>query len=283
MSVPPGPARCLSVVLALLVAGSAPVHGQARLVSHYSIAIAGISIGRGELAADVGEYGYAAKGSGRASGFLRILVSGQAQVTARGRLVDGRPAPAAFTASLEDENERTAVEMTFENGGVKSLQAESSAPAADRLPVTAEHRLNVGDPVSAMLVPAHEGLTPAACGRILHIFDGHRRYDLALSYKRIDTAKAGGYQGPVLVCAVTLRPIAGHRPGSALVKYLTGGREMELWLAPITGTRLLGPYRLSVANLVGDLVIAATSYEVIPSASVEWPLRRSIAPEPPSK
>jgi hypothetical protein len=64
-----------------------------------------------------------------------------------------------------------------------------------------------------------------------------------------------------VVCAIAFRPIAGHRAGSALVKYLSGGRDLELWLAPLAGTSVLGPYRLSVANLIGNLVIEAVGYE----------------------
>jgi hypothetical protein len=282
MFAPAGPARCLSVAFAVILAAATPAFGQTRLVSQYSISIAGITIGQGELTADVDVDGYVAQGSGRASGFLRILVSGQAQVSARGRLIEGRPAPTAFSARLDDENEHSAVAMTFDHGSVKALEAETSLPASDRVPVTAEYRRDVSDPVSALLVPAADGLAPAACQRTLHIFDGQRRYDLMLSYKRVDTAKAAGHTGSVVVCAVALKPIAGHKPGSALVKYLTGGRELELWLAPIAGTRLLGPYRLSVANLIGDLVIAATSYETI-SSSAPLPLRPSIAPDTSAK
>jgi hypothetical protein len=269
----------VAAIAALLAAG-VPACGQTRLAAQYSISIAGITIGHGELVADMDPDGYVAHGSGRASGFLRVLVGGQAQVSARGHLVDGRPVPAAFSTRLDDENEHSVVAMTFEGGNAKVVEAESSLPASDRTPVTAEHRLDVSDPVSALLVPVVEGLAPAACQRTLRIFDGQRRYDLVLSYKRIDTAKAAGYTGSVLVCAVALKPIAGHKPGSALVKYLTGGRELELWLAPIIGTRLLGPYRLSVANLIGEMVIAATSYDI---TSSPLPLRPSIAPEPPAR
>jgi hypothetical protein len=280
MSVPPGLARRMSVAIALILAGAASASGETRLSAQYSIAIAGITIGRGELAAEFNDDGYAARGSGRASGFLRILVNGQAQVSARGRLIDGRPSPTTFNATFEDENERTIVAMTLENGTVKSLQADSSVPAADRVPVTDEHRLDVSDPVSALLVPSRDALAPSACERTLPIFDGHRRYDLALAYKRVDVARAAGYQGAVIVCAATLKPIAGHKPGSPLIKYLTGGRELELWLAPIAGTNLLGPYRLSIANLIGDLVVAATNFDAIAQVQGMPPLRPSITTEP---
>ena len=72
---------------------------QSKLTAQYTIAVAGISIGRGDLAAEVGVDRYAAVGGGRASGFLRILLSGEGSVTARGRLVDGHPVPVNFGAS----------------------------------------------------------------------------------------------------------------------------------------------------------------------------------------
>jgi hypothetical protein len=98
-----------------------------------------------------------------------------------------------------------------------------------------------------------------ACQRTLPIFDGRRRFDLTLSFKRLDQVKAKGYAGPAVVCAVAFKAIAGHRVGSPLVKYL-GGREIELTLAPIGGTRLLAPFRLSIANMLGDIVVEATAF-----------------------
>ena len=41
----------------------------------------------------------------------------------------------------------------------------------------------------------------------------------------------------------------------------TGGRDIELTLAPIAGTRLLAPFRLSIANMLGNMVIEATEFE----------------------
>jgi hypothetical protein len=116
-----------------------------------------------------------------------------------------------------------------------------------------------------LLVPAAESgdlLASSACQRNLPIFDGRRRYDLKLAFKQMEKVKAEkGYQGPVLVCSVTFQPIAGHRTNSALVKYLSQGRDIELWLAPIAGTRVLAPFRLSVTNIVGNIVIQASQFQ----------------------
>ena len=70
-----------------------------------------------------------------------------------------------------------------------------------------------------------------------------------------------GHAGPVVVCSISYEPIAGHRASNPLVKYLSEGREMEMALAPITGTRLLAPFRLSVVSMLANVVIEANRFE----------------------
>jgi hypothetical protein len=155
------------------------------------------------------------------------------------------------------------------------LVAEAAADAKERVPVTEAHRLGVLDPLSALLIPVGGTggvLTAEACQRSLPVFDGRRRYDLKLAFKRTDKVKADkGYQGAAVVCSLVFQPIAGHRPGSALVKYLSQGRDMELWLAPIAGTRILAPFRLSITNLVGNIVINAGKFETVAQIGPKTP------------
>jgi hypothetical protein len=107
-----------------------------------------------------------------------------------------------------------------------------------------------------------EGLSEEACQHTLPIFDGNQRYDLKLAFKRTDKMKAEkGYAGPVVVCSLRYEPIAGHRASAALVKYLSEGREMEIALAPIAGTRLLAPFRVSVVSTLANLLIEANRFE----------------------
>ena len=111
-----------------------------------------------------------------------------------------------------------------------------------------------------------DGLTEAACQRTLSVFDGRRRFDLKLAYKRMDKVKAEkGYAGPVVVCAVTFQPDGGASQLEHMVKYLSGGREIEMALAPIAGTRLLAPFRMSIASMLGNLVVQARRFEVLTS------------------
>jgi Protein of unknown function (DUF3108) len=105
------------------------------------------------------------------------------------------------------------------------------------------------------------------CRQTLPIFDGQQRYDLKLAFKRMDKVTAErGYAGPVVVCSVSYEPIAGHRPSTRLIKYLSEGREMEITLAPIAGTRLLAPFRMLVESALANLVIEANQFEVTAQA-----------------
>jgi hypothetical protein len=255
------PAAALALVLASF---GNPARADSRLAAHYGVSVAGISVGKTDIDVVIGAAEYTGAANGRASGLLRALVTGEGTLSTRGAVTEGRLLPASFSAKTAGDDETSSVTMSIENGDVKDVTAETSAPDAERVALTADHRKGIVDPLSALLVVvggSGEVVAAEACQRTLPIFDGRRRFDLALSFKRLDRVKAAkGYAGPVVVCAVKFRAIAGHRVGSPLVKYLDG-REIELTLAPIAGTRLLAPFRLSIANMLGDIVVEATAFE----------------------
>jgi hypothetical protein len=255
-----------AAALAALVAAFAGAAGaETRLDAHYAIKVAHITVGKSELLVTIGDTAFTIAASGQASGMLRILASGEGALRTIGTVTDGRLTPASFTLRTTSDKEQDAVKMAVDGGNVTELAAETSAPNADRVPVTEAERKGIVDPLTALLISIEGNgnvVAAEACRRTLPIFDGRRRFDLALSFKRIELVKADkGYAGPVVVCAVEFRPIAGHRRDSALLKYLTA-RDIELAFAPIAGTRLIAPFRLSIASLLGNLMIEANEFTV---------------------
>ena len=159
--------------------------------------------------------------------------------------------------------------MAISAGVVQGSQRRTAAhPSPDRVPVTEAHRKGVTDPMSAAIIPVAgtgDVVTPDACKRKLAIFDGRQRADIDLVFKRMDQVHAdNGYSGPVVVCTVMYVPIAGHRPERAAIKYLIAQRDMEMWLAPIAGTRVLVPFRFSVPTPFGAGVLQATYFVAAP-------------------
>jgi hypothetical protein len=244
----------------------APALAQSKLDAKYVISAAGISIGKSEITVQIDKDKYTASATGRASGFLSILVSGEGSVHVEGAVTEAGLQPKNFTASIKKDNENSEVKLVIDGGSVVDMTAESSLPDQDRVPLTDADRHGIIDPLTAVLLPAgkSEALSNDVCQRTLPIFDGRRRYDLDLSFKRKDELKlASGYQGPVAVCAVKFKPIAGHHSSSLIVKYLSEGRELELWVAPIAGTRVLAPVRMTTTNLIGNLAVDAEQFNVV--------------------
>jgi hypothetical protein len=254
----------------ILAAGSALVlitaavgdraHGEGNLDASYTISFARIPVGEITATAVFGQNEYMISVRARAGGVMKVLlVDGEASLITRGTVKDGHLEPTNFMSKIVSHAETSDVTMVLDEGSVRELVG---APAgSDRVPLTAANRRGIVDPLTAVLFSAGgtgETLSQEVCRRI------HQRYDLKLAFKRVDKMATGkGYAGPVVVCSVNYEPIAGHRANIPLVKYLSEGREMEIALAPIAGTRLLAPFRLSVVSTLATFMIEANRFETI--------------------
>ncbi len=254
----------LSTCLILGVFGNS-AFAQGRLKAHYSISMTGVPIGQIDWFVAIGEQRYTASANGKASGVLSILVSGEGSVDARGNVADGRLTPKLFTSKIIDDDGDSELRMTFDDGVAKEAMVQGMPPGPGRVPVSDADRHGVADPLSAVLMPdSGDALASANCDRVLSVFDGRRRYDLALSFKRVDKITIErSYSGFVLVCGVVLKPIAGYRADSMLVKYVADRRDMELWFAPIAGTSIVAPIRVTMPTLIGTLEIEADQFKIL--------------------
>ena len=262
-------ARCgaLLVLAVLGVIGADvapdPAHAQ-RLEARYAVSMTGIPVGQSAWSVDLGGDAYSISASGGAAGVLSILMAGEGVVEASGKVRNDRLVPVSFASTGIEDGEKVELKMTLEDGVATSVVFNGPPPGPDRVPLTDVHRRGVVDPLTALLLEYDgAGSAPAAttCDRPLNVFDGRRRYDLLLSFNRIDQIAEKAYAGPLLVCNVVLRPIAGHRANSPIMKYIASRRDMEIGFAPISGTRLLAPFRLSVPTLLGTMAVQAIQFE----------------------
>ena len=132
-------------------------------------------------------------------------------------------------------------------------------------PVTRANKINVMDPISALVMPAprpDKPLDPAGCERKLAVFDGVARFDVALSYARTGTVTFPGYTGPALMCSARYTPIAG--PSDLAEIDELHGRQPRHGGHARSARRLarcLLPVKIAVRTLFGMLEIDATSVE----------------------
>ena len=263
--------RCSAFAAALagLVIGVGGVHAQGKLDAAYVATLSGIPVGKGAWAIEVDEDQFTATASGATSGLLRVFASGQGNSAAHGSVAGGQPMPATYSSTIVADNKADQVRILFSGGNVKEYLADPpTMPNPDRIPLTDANRTNVFDPMTASLMRVAgngDTFSPEACQRTVPIFDGRMRYDLQFAFKRLDRVKSErGYQGTVVVCAVYFSPVAGHVPERSTIRYLVAQREMEMWLAPIAGTRLMVPYRAQVPTPIGLGVLQATQFVSIP-------------------
>jgi hypothetical protein len=253
------------LAVAALVAGSDIAQAQGKLEANYVATLAGFPIGKGRLTIDIAEDKFTATANGATAGMLRVFASGDGNSAARGAMVAGTPLPAIFTASVTADKRTEEFRMTLEGGDVKEISVlPEPEPNPERVPLTEAHRRGVMDPMTASLirVPGNANLLgPEACQRTIAVFDGRMRYDLQLGFKRVDQISAEkGYSGSAVVCAVNFIPLAGHNPHRSAIKYLVDQRGMEMWLAPVAGTRILVPFRVSVPTPIGVGIMQATEF-----------------------
>ena len=255
----------------LLVAATTPAFADARLDVRYKASLAalsdmkGIEIGKAALVVDLTGEGYAAAGSAKVSGLARLVSKGEGSAAARGNFVNGKVSPLSYSSTSETDKKTEEIRISLANNAVKEFAVSPpTPPAEDRVPVTEQHRQGVVDPMSAAVISvpgSGDLLAHDSCNRTIPIFDGRQRYDLVFSYERTEAAKdVKGYNGPMLVCRVDYRPIAGHRASRLQVKYMEDNKNIFVWLAPVAGTRVLFPIRVSIVTLVGVVLVEAESF-----------------------
>jgi hypothetical protein len=261
------------VLLAVGVAdGATPAAAQGRLDARYQVSLAGVPFATGSWHINVSDNQFTAAVSGSTTGMLRLLSVGRGTSASRGAVSGGLLIPSAYSSSISTDRKYDEVRMLLGGGSVRDVVADPPTPPdPERVPLTDAHRRGVQDPMTAsiMRVPGNgDTFVPQACNRRLAIFDGRMRYDVQLTFKRLDRVRSErGYQGTVVVCGAHFSPIAGFVPSRPTIRYLVQMRDMELWLAPIAGTRLMVPHRAVVPTPFGMGVLQATQFVTTPQAT----------------
>jgi hypothetical protein len=251
-------------------AGVAEVRSPVKLDAAYTASLLGIPIGQISWAVEVSDKRYTAAATGSTAGLLRIFANGHGAANAHGIINAQEPVASDFFVSYVSGNSSDEIKIAFTGGKAKESLTHPPKPDPSGVPLNDANRVGVVDPMTALLIRvpgSGDTAVPAACERKIAVFDGHMRYDLQLAFKRIEQVRANaGYQGPAVVCALYFSPLAGYAIGRSGVRYLKEQRGMEMWLAPIAGTRLLAPYRVSVPTPIGLGILQATRFVLAPEA-----------------
>jgi Protein of unknown function (DUF3108) len=245
--------------------GHPAVSAQGRLEAEYVVSIAGIPIGRGNWIIEIANDQYTAAASGATTGIIHFFTGAHGTGAAHGTVSAGQPVPTSYGATIIYDRRVDDVRLTLAGGNVTEYAVEPPLPPIpERIPITEADRHGVFDPMTSMLNRVGgngDPVSPEACNRKVAVFDGRVRYDLHSEFKRMESVKAErGYEGPAVVCAVYFTPISGYVPDRPAIKYLVELRDAEVWLAPISGTRVLVPFRFSMPTPLGMGLLQATAF-----------------------
>lgn len=246
------------------------------LKAAYAITLAGLSVGDASLTVTSTPTAYRAGLAMRLSGLAGMLTGARGAAMSTGALAGIRPVPLSYAITTSNGKASRTVRMALQKGSVATVEVRPPLdPADDRVPVTPANKLNVMDPISALVMPAPRAdrpLDPAGCDRKLAVFDGVARFDIGLSYARTANISVPGYAGPAITCAARYTPIAGHRTSLKSTSYMADNRDMEVTLAPLGGSTVLVPVKIAVRTLFGMLEIDATSVQAAERNGAPKPL-----------
>lgn len=236
------------------------------LKARYSVSLVGLHIGEIGVETRIEPANYRVNLTAHLTGVASWIAHLKMALVSSGQIHGGEILPSAYaTTSANDTMTRT-LRMSLNAGTVRAV--DISPPFMDydgRVPVSAANKHNILDPMSALImaVPAGRALVgPAACDRTIPIYDGLVRFDLKMSYAGTRDVQAAGYSGPVSVCAVRYRPIAGHKIDSQSTKFMAENRDIEVWLAPIEPAHVVVPFRVGLKTLAGYTEVEATEFSI---------------------
>ena len=257
------------LVLAAMLAGGYVPAQAASLAAKYEVSLLGLTLGTANLAGGIDGSGYKLDVVAKLTGLVGGFTGGRGSGIATGNLNGGKPVATSFAINSANSSESRTVRMALDGGSVAGVEIEPPIDSKpDRVPLTESHKRNVIDPLSAFLMPV-EGKSggASACNRTLPIFDGAARYDIKLSYAGTREVKMEGYSGSVAICQARYVPIAGHRALRPSTKFMAENKEISTWLAPVAGTNVMVPVRISVKTMIGTAVIEASSFKVDPGVT----------------
>jgi hypothetical protein len=258
--------RLLVPVLSLVLAVTATAAETAK--ARYSVSLIGLHIGEASAEGSIEAANYKIDLNARLTGVASWIAHVKMALASSGLIRQGAILPVAYATTSANAQRVRTLRMSLTAGTVRAV--DISPPFDDfegRVPVTPANTHNILDPMSALImsVPAGEALVgPSACNRTIPVYDGVVRFDLTMSYVSTRDVAVPGYSGPVTVCAVRYRPVAGHKADSQSTKFMAENREIEAWLAPVEPAHVVVPFRVSLKTLAGLAEIQATEFIIEP-------------------
>ena len=223
----------VSLLTALLCFLTAPAFAERpgptdRLTLSYTGYFLGLPVSRAAFRVEYDDEAYRIESAFKTAGLVGFFKRSQVNSIAVGRFDAGAPQPTAYGHREINGRKVRDVALSFGQDDV-TVQVWPPFTTEGVTPVTAAHRAESRDPVSAIFAMMLPGEQPP-CGRQIAVFDSKLRYDLTLSAGKGRAIRNRAHGGPGHHCQLRYTPIAGHDPED-LAEPEVYQTPVDAWLA----------------------------------------------------
>ena len=239
----------------------------------YDFNLAGVPIAQMTISAAFNDGSYRVNGHGKTVGLVDIFSKIRFSGAAEGNIVKGAPRPKTHNYNYSERGKARRVSIIYDDA-LKPLvvaNPEFGKPY-DRVPLPADKLVGTIDLVSQFISPAFADLAvldPGPCAREFSVFDGRLRVDATVSHRKSypNSALRGmRYKGPLMHCAVRIRPVGGHKEGDMLSKVAHKG-DTDVWVAPVLGGRFYIPVRVRIPTPFGTAELVSRKLRATPATA----------------
>lgn len=250
--------RLLVAVLFSLCASAAEASYQSTSL-FYTVSWGNVTLAKSQLDYQFGEDDASISASVDSDGLLAFFSGFQSRAKADLVLKDAGWTP--NTLFMERISGRKTVQSRVAWDDDSNVSTESRMPELDLgevYPVTAQMRVNVLDPYSAVLRLIHHIETTGDCNESYEIYDGRRRNRLhfkTLGTTNLTETRPGEFVGDALICSLEFKPIGGHQIDS---KWRSDNKDDDnsrikmFFGRPLQGQMV--PVRVEVDSWIGTVV-----------------------------
>lgn len=235
----------------------------------YDLYVGGIALGKVAMSARFQGTDYKAISTLETSGIVNAFWQSKIEAASNGLVQEGDVRPALYDSYSQNRKDpRRQVTLTFGPEGPESLYSDPPYPEA-RYPVSEDQQRRTLDPLSAavFLTNSVNAENAKPCETVAPVFDGRRRYDVALSFVRTTDIRMdnGLYRGPVSICKVGYHQIAGYQ--QTLVEQGKKLPQMFAWVTAVhsrqdPSRQYMLPLRVWAETEYGIVVALASSAKV---------------------
>jgi hypothetical protein len=255
--------RLLILPLAGFVLGAGAAYADTTATASYVVNLGGtiIATANFKLADTAGAYDLSLNAN--VTGIASLVAAGTAKAESSGTATGDGLHANTFDLVTHSGGSQFHVQVQYASGDVTAFVVNPPiVNNIDRVPLERKQLTGVNDMMAAFILRGQK-LDGSLCNDHAQIFTGIERFDLNFKFAKDDmaTSPRTGYQGPVVLCKIEYKPIAGHYTTSELTNSLAQDDRILVWYAPLRDTGYFIPYRVLLTTSMGDLSMVLTSLD----------------------